>query len=90
MSTYTDLQHKLKETLNVDYSNRISLQHVRMLNDLNQFKGTFCGKISSESIATSELMALSTHLYNSILEDCLLLSCKLKDSAGRVIDLAEL
>lgn len=50
MSTYTDLHNKVKETLNVDYHNRITPQKVKFLNEENEYWGTLKGNISAEDI----------------------------------------
>ena len=50
MSTYTDLHNKIKETLNVDYISRESLQEVHLKNLRNEYYGTFKGTFESEGI----------------------------------------
>lgn len=50
MSTYTDLHNKVKETINVDYHNRITPQKVKFLNEENEYWGTLKGNISAEDI----------------------------------------
>lgn len=53
MSTYTDLHNKLKETIVVDYKTRETNQAVKMLNSLNEFWGTFRGKVVAEETLLS-------------------------------------
>lgn len=47
MSTYTDLHNRIKESIAVDSRTRITPQPVRMLNDQNEFWGTFVGTLSA-------------------------------------------
>jgi len=50
MSTYTDLRNRVKENIVVDYNNRITPQHVRFLNEQNEYWGTLKGNVSAEGI----------------------------------------
>lgn len=45
MSTYTDLHNNIKETINVDYNRRTTNQQVKLLNEQNEYWGTFKGQM---------------------------------------------
>lgn len=48
MSTYTDLHNNIKETVNVDYHTRATNQQVKLLNEQNEYWGTFKGQMEVE------------------------------------------
>lgn len=48
MSTYTDLHNNIKETINVDYNRRTTNQQVKLLNEQNEYWGTFKGQMEVE------------------------------------------
>ena len=62
MNTYTDLKNKLKETINVDYRDRVTTQEVKFYNEANEYYGKFKGTIE---IKDSELCNVT--IYNPTL-----------------------
>ena len=64
MSTYTDLQNKVKEALNIDYHTRITSQKARFLNEENEYWGTFNGKLNVDSTTIT-----SAEIKDSTLRD---------------------
>jgi small nuclear ribonucleoprotein (snRNP)-like protein len=72
MSTYTDTKNRIKETINVAHhpgylDDRVTIQKVRLLNEENEYWGTFKG--------TSELnntVLSNSTIYNTILKDVVL------------------
>lgn len=57
MSTYTDLNKKIKETIVVNYNDRVTPQEVKLFNENNEYWGTFHGKsnISDSVISNTTL-----------------------------------
>lgn len=53
MATYTDLGNRVKENVVVDYHTRETAQCVKLLNDNNEYHGTFRG--------VSEISAVNVH-----------------------------
>ena len=64
MSTYTDLQNRVKENLTVNYHDRISTQKVKLLNWENHFRGVFEGVLSGVVASTDISCA---NIYDSLL-----------------------
>lgn len=52
MSTYTDLNNRIKENITVGYpqNDRITTQKVRLFNEENEYWGTFKGHVTAEDI----------------------------------------
>lgn len=64
MSTYTDLHNRIKEGVSVDSRSRITPQQVKLLNEQNEYWGTFVGKIEATDFKSSGGV-----IKNAIIED---------------------
>lgn len=67
MSTYTDLHNKLKETIAVSCSNRVSNQAVKLHNELNEYWGTFKGTVDFNGSIISGAQLSDVIITNSML-----------------------
>ena len=83
MSTYTDTCNKIKETLVVDYHNRITPQEVNFINPKNKFIGQF-ELIGHNTIETADIS--ESIMTNSVIKDSVLDNVKFKN--GLEIDKA--
>ena len=68
MSTYTDLHNKIKETITVDYKDRVTTQPVKFLNGKNEYWGTLKGEISAENISINGGVLENVTIINPKLE----------------------
>lgn len=82
MSTYTDLHNKVKESVNVDFRSRVTPQKVRMLNEENEYWGTFKGTMVADGIEVKGGVLNDVQINHSTLSDVYV---KTKD--GSTIDL---
>ena len=68
MATYTDLHNKIKETITVDYKDRVTTQPVKFLNGKNEYWGTLKGEISAENISINGGVLENVTIINPKLE----------------------
>ena len=68
MATYTDLHNKIKETITVDYKDRVTTQEVKFKNGKNEYWGTLKGGIVAEDIDVKKGTLEGVTIKNSIVE----------------------
>lgn len=64
MSTYTDLHNTVKESLNVDYTTRVTTQEASLLNERNRYWGTFEGNLAVKSSVIDDSVVANSMLSN--------------------------
>lgn len=64
MSTYTDLHNTVKESLNVDYTTRVTTQEASLLNERNRYWGTFEGNLAVKSSVIVDSVVANSMLSN--------------------------
>ena len=84
MSTYTDLHNKVKETINVDFHNRITPQKAKFLNEENEYWGTFKGTMAVENVTIKGGTIEDATIKSSILVDPMI------SSSQGVLDLGQM
>lgn len=67
MSTYTDLHNRLKDTIAVSCSNRVSTQAVKLSNELNEYWGTFRGTVDFNGSTITSASLSDVTIVNSML-----------------------
>lgn len=77
MSTYTDLHNRVQESINVDYSSRITPQIVKLRNEENEYWGTFKGALD-----VTDITASSGSLSNVTIKDAVLDGVTLRNASG--------
>jgi hypothetical protein len=71
MATYTDLHNKIKETITVDYKDRVTTQEVKFKNGKNEYWGTLKGGVVAEDIDVKKGTLEGVTIKNSKIEGSL-------------------
>ena len=69
MSTFNPYNRAIKESINVDFRDRHSMQKVILCNRENQFYGEFIGTIKANGATITDGVLSGVSLYDSVLYD---------------------
>lgn len=90
MSTYTDIKDRVRETVSVGFKDRISVQRVRLMNEENEFWGTFRGKFETEGLSLSAVELRGATVVGGALSGVSLAQDVTVDSGGEAFALSSI